>query len=135
MKLGSNRTVNGLFVGLFFLLSATAHAADGKTLYTQLTCAACHGKEGRGVVYKRDRKDRKTGKIKARKGDPKPGFEAYPKLAGQNSLYLYNQMMDIFSGKRKNGMSAAMAGIKLMIDQSATDADLKAIATYLSKVK
>ena len=58
----------------------------GKQMYMTLTCFACHGQEGRGMVRKRDRKDKKTGKFKYRKGDPMPGFEAYPKLAGQNAI-------------------------------------------------
>lgn len=87
------------------------------------------------MVRTKDRLNKKTGKYKYRKGDPMPGFEGYPKLAGQNATYLYNQMMDIFEGRRKNGMSAAMAGIKLMVDSTAKEGDLKAIAEYLSKVK
>lgn len=87
------------------------------------------------MVRKRDRKDKKTGKFKYRKGDPIPGFENYPKLAGQGSVYLYNQMKDILDGRRTNGMSSAMAGIKGFIDSTATDEDLKAVADYLSQVK
>ncbi|MBF0353304.1 MAG: c-type cytochrome [SAR324 cluster bacterium] len=116
-------------------LSLTAIAADGATLYQQLTCFACHGAEGRGQVRNREKIDKTTGEVVYRQGDPMPGFEAYPKLAGQNKLYLYNQMKDIFSGKRNNGLSAAMLGIKLMIDSTATDDDLMAIAEYLSQVK
>jgi cytochrome c553 len=107
----------------------------GEEMYQTLTCAACHGAAGKGMVYRRDRKDKKTGKYKYRKGQTKPGFEAYPKLAGQNSAYLYVQMVDIFSGKRNNNLSPAMAGIKLMVDSTAKEGDLQAIADYLSQVK
>ena len=107
----------------------------GKEMYNTLTCMACHGPEGRGMVRTRDRINKKTGKYKYRKGDAKPGFDGYPKLAGQNATYLYNQMMDIFEGRRTNGQSKAMAGIKLMVDGTAKKGDLKAIAEYLSKVK
>ena len=62
-----------------------------------------------------------------------PGFEAYPKLAGQNAKYLLAQMNDIFEGRRKNGLSAAMFGIKLMIDNTAKEGDLEAISEYLAK--
>lgn len=126
-----------LFIFLFFGLSTGTEvwAQDGKELYTKLTCFGCHGPDGKGMVRKRDRKDKKTGKFKYRKGDPLPGFEAYPKLAGQNATYLYNQMKDIFEGRRTNGLSSAMQGIKTFIDSTATDEDLKAIAEYLSKVE
>ncbi|MEC8844136.1 MAG: hypothetical protein VXX42_09160, partial [SAR324 cluster bacterium] len=68
-------------------------------------------------------------------GDPMPGFEAYPKLAGQNAKYLLAQMNDIFEGRRKNGLSAAMFGIKLMIDNTAKEGDLEAISEYLAQIK
>ncbi len=115
--------------------SFAADAPDGKALYMKLTCLGCHGPEGKGLVRKRDRKDKKTGEYKYRKGDPMPGFEAYPKLAGQSEVYLYNQMKDIFTGKRNNGLTAAMLGIKTFIDSTAKDEDLKAVAKYLSQVR
>ncbi len=119
----------------------SAYAADeatikrGQEMYMALTCFACHGQEGRGMVRKKDRKNKKTGKWKYRKGDAMPGFESYPKLAGQHSKYLYTQMMDIFEGRRTNGLSAAMLGIKLMVDSTAKEGDLQAISDYLSQVK
>jgi len=131
-----------VFLTVFVLSGNTvAFAADeatiqrGKEMFMALTCFACHGQEGKGMVRKRDRKSKKTGKWKYRKGDPMPGFEAYPKLAGQNSKYLYTQMMDIFEGRRTNGLSAAMLGIKIMIDSTAKEGDLQAVADYLSQVK
>ena len=87
------------------------------------------------AVKSNNRKDKKTGKFKYRKGDPMPGFEAYPKLAGQNAKYLLAQMNDIFEGRRKNGLSAAMFGIKLMIDNTAKEGDLEAISEYLAQIK
>lgn len=53
---------------------------------------------------------------------------AYPKLAGNNAVYLYNQIKDIQSGKRNNGMTAAMKGITHMT----TDEEKKAIAEWLA---
>lgn len=82
-----------------------AHA-DGAALYQSKTCFSCHGA------------DAKT-----------PIMPTYPKLAGQNAEYAYNQMMDIKSGKRANGQAAAMKGIMAMV--SAEEA--KAIADWLSK--
>ncbi|MBF0279688.1 MAG: c-type cytochrome [SAR324 cluster bacterium] len=135
MKKPIRQSVFFLIIFAFISSYIPVFAADGKELYVKLTCFACHGPDGKGMVRKRDRKDKKTGEFKYRKGDPMPGFEAYPKLAGQNSVYLYNQIKDIFGGKRSNGLTSAMLGIKAFIDSSASDEDLKAIAEYLSQVK
>ena len=83
----------------------SAAAADGAALYKAKTCFSCHGQ------------DAKT-----------PIMPTYPKLAGQNADYAYNQMMDIKSGARSNGQSAAMKGI--MANVSAEEA--KAIAEWIS---
>ena len=80
-------------------------AADGAALYKSKTCFSCHGQ------------DAKT-----------PIMPIYPKLAGQNADYAYNQMMDIKSGKRNNGQSAAMKGI--MANVSADEA--RSFADWLS---
>ncbi len=79
--------------------------ADGADLYKAKTCFSCHGQ------------DAKT-----------PIMPTYPKLAGQNADYAYNQMMDIKSGARNNGQTAAMKGIMAMV--SAEEA--KEIADWLS---
>ena len=88
--------------------ASNAAALDGKALYLDPTkggCSACHGK------------DAKT-----------PIMPSYPKLAGQNADYAYNQMKDIQSGKRNNGMTAAMKGITHLT----TDEEKKAIAEWLA---
>jgi cytochrome c len=88
--------------------SGAASALDGAKLYTSPTkggCSACHGK------------DAKT-----------PLLPMYPKLAGQNAAYIVQQMNDIKSGARNNGMTAAMKGIMHMVN----DEEIKAIAEYLS---
>ena len=88
--------------------------ADGAALYAEKTCIACHGKEGK-----------------------KPLIASYPQLAGQNAGYLVQQMMDIKSGARSNGSSAAMKGVMVNPegDQLVSDADIKDLAAYLSKIK
>lgn len=89
--------------------SMNVMALDGGELYLEPSkggCSACHGK------------DAKT-----------PLIPTYPKLAGQNADYAYNQMKDIQSGKRNNGMSIAMKGITHLT----TDEEKKAIANWLSK--
>ncbi|MEN8218122.1 MAG: c-type cytochrome [Pseudomonadota bacterium] len=83
-------------------------AADGATLYTTKTCAACHGA------------DAKT-----------PIMGSYPKLAGQNQAYALQQMKDIKSGARNNAMTATMKGIMAMVNE----AEMEAIAEWLASLK
>jgi len=91
---------------LSFGLSQSIKAEDaGATLYQNKTCWACHGK------------DAKT-----------PMTPAYPKIAGQNELYIFNQMMDIKTGKRTNGSSNAMAGVMGIVSEE----EVKAIAKWLA---
>ncbi len=93
-------------VGLGFASSALA--LDGGALYLDATkggCSACHGKDAKSPI-----------------------MPTYPKLAGQNADYAYNQIKDIQSGARANGMSAAMKGILHMT----TDEEKKAIAEWIS---
>lgn len=89
-------------------LASSVVLADGAALYAEKTCIACHGKEGK-----------------------KPLTATYPKLAGQNAAYLEAQMLDIQSGTRANGSSAAMKGVMHLV--SATE--IKELALFLSKVK
>ena len=70
------------------------------------------------------------------KGDLIKGFEDYPRHAGNKKIYLFRQMKDILEGKRTNGNSEAMRGIKSFIDNNnITDNDFLSIAEYLSNVK
>ncbi|HZV54853.1 MAG TPA: cytochrome c [Rhodocyclaceae bacterium] len=89
-------------------LSGAALAADGAKLYAEKTCNACHGPAGN-----------------------KPILPDYPKIAGQNVKYIEKQMTDIKSGARANGNSAAMKGVMHLV----SEADIKAIAEYVSKLK
>ena len=82
--------------------------ADGKALYAEKTCIACHGKEAK-----------------------KPLTAEYPKLAGQNAKYAENQMKDIKSGARSNGNTAAMKGVMHLV----SDAEIAELAKYLSEIK
>ena len=92
----------------FTTFANNVEAADGKALYTAKMCQTCHGAEGKAPI-----------------------MDAYPKINGQNKTYLLNQMKDIKSGARANGMSMAM---KAMV-ANVSDAELEAIADYLSKVQ
>lgn len=97
------------FVALTAFVSASAIAApDGAKLFAEKTCNACHGPEGK-----------------------KPLMPNYPKLAGQNAAYAEQQMKDIKSGARNNAQTAAMKGVMHLVN----DAEMKAIADYLSKIK
>jgi len=89
-------------------LSAPAFALDGSELYVKKTCVACHGKDANTPI-----------------------LPIYPKLAGQNPDYAYNQMLDIKSGARANGQTAAMKGIMHLV----SDEELRAIADWLATLK
>ena len=93
-------------------IAATSFAApalaDGKALYLEKTCIACHGKDAK-----------------------KPLTPDYPKLAGQNAKYAEKQMQDIKSGARANGNSAAMKGVMHLV----SDDEIKQLAKYLSEIK
>jgi cytochrome c len=52
---------------------------------------------------------------------------AYPKLAGQGAVYALQQMKDIKSGARANGMSTAMKAVM----QTVSDEEMEAIAQWL----
>lgn len=96
------------FAAALVALTSNAAMADGATLYAEKTCIACHGKEGK-----------------------KPLTAAYPKIAGQNAAYIEQQMLDIQSGARANGSSAAMKGVMHLVSA----AEIKELAQYLSKLK
>lgn len=68
------------------------------------TCAGCHGADGVSTV---------------------PSF---PKLAGQNSDYLYQALKDYKSGKRKNPIMAGQV-------QALSDEDMLDLTTYFSQQK
>jgi cytochrome c len=103
------KTLMTLAVATVALTAGSAFAAaDGKTLYSEKTCNACHGPTGN-----------------------KPLMPDYPKIAGQNAKYIEKQMADIKSGARANGNSAAMKGVMHLV----SDADIKVLADYISKLK
>ncbi len=83
-------------------------APDGAALYTDKTCAACHGAKG-----------------------DKPLMPNYPKVAGQNAAYIEQQMKDIKSGARNNGQTAAMKGVMHLV----SDEEIKVLSEYLAKLK
>ena len=107
MKIMSKSTAV-ILVALIGGLSAPAFALDGGELYVKKTCIACHGKDANTPI-----------------------LPIYPKLAGQNPDYAYNQMKDIASGARANGQTAAMKGIMHLV----SDEELRAIADWLTTLQ
>jgi cytochrome c len=94
--------------GPLMLATATrAQELDGAKLFVTKTCVACHGK------------DAKT-----------PILPIYPKIAGQNADYAFNQMKDIASGARNNGQTAAMKGVMHLVNEE----EMRAIADWLSNL-
>jgi cytochrome c len=104
-------TMNKLMavVALATLAAAPVLAADdGAKLYAEKTCGACHGANGAKTL-----------------------MPDYPKIAGQNAKYLEKQMLDIKTGARANGNSAAMKGVMPLV----SDEQIKVLADYISKLK
>jgi cytochrome c553 len=76
------------------------------------------------------------GRLYYHKGDLIPGFEDYPRHAGNKKIYLYQQMKAILEGRRTNGNTEAMRGIRPYIESNKiTDEDFMSIAEYLSNVE
>lgn len=97
-----------VFAALATVSFAAPVMADGKALYLEKTCIACHGKDAK-----------------------KPLTPEYPRLAGQNAKYAEMQMKDIKSGARANGNTAAMKGVMHLV----SDEEIKELAKYLSEIK
>ncbi len=93
---------------LMMLFGQSVVAADGKALYGQRLCITCHGPDGKSPIQ-----------------------TTYPKLAGQNKEYLVQQITDIKSGARNNGLTNVMKPIVANV----TDEEIDAIAEYLSGVQ
>jgi len=98
------------FVVLSFLQpnSLSAEALDGEALYKKHRCTICHGVDGRS-----------------------PTREGYPAVAGQNRLYLVNQILDIRDGIRTNGRSNLMRPLIKTLRRE----EIQAIAEFLSSRK
>ena len=99
-------TLCAALIGISAVAPVTLQAEelDGAKLFMTKTCFSCHGKDAQT-----------------------PLLPIYPKLAGQNPDYAYNQMQDIKSGARSNGQTAAMKGIMHLVN----DQEMRAIANWL----
>ena len=89
-------------------LTGGVAAADGAELYKTKTCWSCHGKDANTPI-----------------------LPAYPKLAGQSADYAFQQMKDIKSGARANGMTAAMKGVMHLVNEE----EMRAIADWLASLE
>lgn len=98
-------TLRALLAALMLVGAGHTVALDGQQLYNTKTCFSCHGKNANTPI-----------------------LPSYPKIAGQNAEYALQQMKDIKSGARANGMSAAMKGVMHMVN----DDEMKAIADWLA---
>lgn len=103
---------------LILLIASTSFSAfsstgidKGKALYIapgKGGCATCHGETGN-----------------------EPVMPMYPKVGGQNELYLFNQMKDYKMKKRKNGLFMTME----VAMEHYTDEEIRLMAKYLSAVE
>ncbi len=110
MKIERRKLIAALlvFFGLGAASVAQAETLDGETLFNQRTCFTCHGKDGKTPIL--------------------PG---YPLIAGQNAIYVLQQMKDIKSGARANGNTPAMRGIMHLVSEE----EMKVLADYISKLE
>jgi len=90
------------------IVASQAVLADGAELYKTKTCWSCHGKDANTPI-----------------------LPTYPKLAGQNADYAFQQMKDIKSGARANGMSAGMKGVMGLVNEE----EMRQIADWLATLK
>jgi cytochrome c len=111
MKLQSQPVVTAALLAAGILLvppTAPAEGLDGADLFVKKTCVACHGKDANTPI-----------------------MPVYPRLAGQNADYAFNQMQDIKSGARNNGQTAAMKGVMHLVN----DEEMRAIANWLGSLR
>ncbi len=99
------QTLAVAFVAISSLSLTTVAQADGAALYEAKTCWSCHGKDAKS-----------------------PLLPIYPKLAGQNADYAFNQMKDIKSGTRANGQAIAMKGVMGLVSED----EMREIANWLA---
>ena len=85
--------------------AAATGGGDGAALYQSKVCFSCHGADANTPI-----------------------MPVYPRLAGQNAIYIEAQMKDIKSGARSHGQTAVMKGIMANV----SDDEMKAIAEWIS---
>ena len=109
MKRVKQTMISFLAVLIGILLgTGNVFALDGAALYQSKTCFACHGIDAKSPI-----------------------MPNYPNLAGQNAAYTFQQMRDIKSGARSNGLSAAMKAVMQIVSEE----EMKAIAEWLESLE
>lgn len=101
-----------LLIVLALLVLTTHLSAEtkaGKELYVSKFCITCHGPRGIAIAPN------------------------YPNLAGQNEIYIGNQIRDIISGKRKNNLTVLMTENPVVT--AITEDEILAVAKYLAGLK
>ena len=97
------------FMGTLLVIVSTsivqADPLNGAALYTQYQCHVCHGEHGEH-----------------------PARGGYPVIAGQDRIYLVQQIKDIRDGVRDNAQTDLM---RPMV-KSISDVEAAAVAEYLS---
>jgi len=101
----ASKIVTLVLMSCMALATGVVAAQDGAALYKSKTCFTCHGKDGKTPIM--------------------PG---YPFIAGQSREYVLQQLMDIKSGARSNGQSAAMKGVMGLVSEE----EMQALADYIS---
>ena len=91
--------------GIGSAVAADETALDGAKLFQTKVCLSCHGADARTPIQ-----------------------PLYPKIAGQNADYTYNQLRDIKSGARSGGQAVVMKGIMAAV----TEEEMRTIADWLS---
>jgi cytochrome c553 len=97
------------FLALIFMLTAPVLTyAQTEPPAKEITCRTCHGAGGSAPI-----------------------IPNYPKLNGQNKVYLMNSLKAYRDGQRKGNMAGIMASQAAGL----SDADIEALATYYASQK
>ena len=105
LKAISLSTAVALAAGIGSAVAADDAVLDGAQLFQTKVCLSCHGADARTPIQ-----------------------PLYPKIAGQNADYTFNQLRDIKSGARSSGQAVVMKGIMAAV----TEEEMRAIADWLS---
>ncbi len=79
----------------------------GAKLFRRKTCFTCHGMDGKSPI-----------------------MDTYPLVAGQSKDYVAQQIRDIKSGVRSNGMTMAMKSVLFML----SDEEVEPLAEYIASL-
>lgn len=105
MLINQSRRLLATVAVLATMAVAPVLAEDGKQLFADKGCTACHGEDA-----------------------ATPLQDGYPRLSGQTPDYVFNQLKDIKSGARNNGQTA---DTMKPIVEDLTEAEMRALADYL----